>query len=259
MKIQFNNLSFKYPQSNSGLNAVNLTIPKNKLTVIVGENGSGKSTIAKLIDGLLLPDDGEIIFDKKVINHKSKEKDFLNIRNQIGFVFQQPEKQLFASTVLQDVSFALKNFNLDETLAVKALKEMGIEEELFDKNVFELSTGQQRKVALAGIFVYDPKIIIYDEPTLGLDYPSQIEIFNLIKQQQNQDKTQIVITHDLDRFIPIADDIIYLENQKVLSQGDAQTVFAEAKKLEPTFIKAARVLKLKKIPSSIHQLKRYLK
>lgn len=254
MTIEINNLNFKYPLQKEGLFDINLKIPKNKITLILGDNGSGKSTLVKLVDGLIFADEGEIRIDNQVISKKTAAE----IKQKIGFIFQQPQNQLFADTVLKDVEFALDNFKLDKKLAPAILEKLNIKKELWNKSVFDLSLGQMKMVSIAGSLVYKPEYIIYDEPTSGLDYANQEMIINVIGEQKKEHKTQLIITHDLDTFVPLADFFIVLENGHVKIAGDFKAVFSDKNIKAPNFVEIARELKLKKLPKNIDELARLI-
>ncbi|MDR0898900.1 MAG: energy-coupling factor ABC transporter ATP-binding protein [Lactobacillaceae bacterium] len=242
MSIIFNDVSFKY-ESYVTLQNISTTIPENKTTVIIGKTGSGKSTFINLVDGLLLPDSGNIVVDDSEVTRKTKEKALANIRRKIGFVFQQPHKQLFANSVLEDVSFALKNFSMDLSLAKKTLDRIDFPNDLRENSVFDLSLGQQRMVAVAGVMAYQPKYLIFDEPTSGLDQENKEIVF---KQITTAPQTKIIVTHDLDTFLPIADNILVFNQGQIYKQGTYDQIYGQHDELisRPTFQRVADVLGL---------------
>ncbi|MDR2660612.1 MAG: energy-coupling factor ABC transporter ATP-binding protein [Lactobacillaceae bacterium] len=260
MSIEFQNISYQYPNSKKGIFDINISIPSGKTTVIIGKTGSGKSTFLKLLDGLFTPSSGKIVTENKIIiQPKTTEKQLINYRKMIGFVFQQPQKQLFAATVLEDVEFALRNFNLPIQKAKETLLALNVAEELWNNSVLDLSIGQKRLVALAGVIAYQPKYLIFDEPTSGLDRENSENIFNFIQDNKNQKTTQIIVTHDLDLFTPIADNIIIFDQGKIIANGNYQDVFYQIINNYdnfplPTLIKIAKKLGLKTMPKSQDQL-----
>jgi energy-coupling factor transport system ATP-binding protein len=235
MGIQFKNLNFFYNQKEKKyvLKNINLKISeKNEFIALIGKIGSGKSSLVQLMNGLLLPSEGNIkIFDHK-INNKTSPAKLTYIRKNVGLVFQFPEYQLFETTVLKDVMFAPKNFSKNhleaKNQAIKSLKELGISEEFFDVSPFKLSGGQQKKVAIAGILAMNPKILILDEPTRGLDFKNQKEIMNILKKKNDKDKKTIIfITHDIDLVAQYANKIIFLQDGEIIFFGSKNDFFTK--------------------------------
>lgn len=197
MAIHFQKVSYTYqagtPFEGRALFDVTLDIEDGSYTAFIGHTGSGKSTIMQLLNGLLIPTSGEVIVDGQSITNQSKNKDIKSIRKTVGLVFQFPESQLFEETVLKDVAFGPQNFGVSKEKAEKIAREklnlVGIAEELFEKNPFELSGGQMRRVAIAGILAMEPKVLVLDEPTAGLDKLYQ-------RRQNNQSFVLPSKTHD---------------------------------------------------------------
>jgi energy-coupling factor transport system ATP-binding protein len=232
MEIQFKNVSYYYDKKNIyAVKDINLKINKNnEFIALIGQIGSGKSTLVQLMNGLLIPSEGEIEVFGQRINSKTSEKKLSSLRSKIGLVFQFPEYQLFETTVLKDVMFALKNLKINnftsEHKAISVLKRLGIEEDLFAYSPFKLSGGQQRKVAIAGILVMEPAILVLDEPTRGLDVKSQIEIMNFFQELfQIEKKTIIFITHNIDLVAEYANRVIFLEKGKIIFDGSKEDFF----------------------------------
>ena len=177
MAIQFQEVSHFYSKGSKfeteALKKISLSIAEHKMTAIIGHTGSGKSTLVQHLNALLLPDEGQIQIANRTIVAKDKNKGLKSLRKEVGLVFQFPEYQLFEETVLKDVSFGPKNFGVSIEEAVEkakmALKVVGIPEELYERSPLELSGGQKRRVAIAGILAMEPKILVLDEPTAGLD------------------------------------------------------------------------------------------
>ena len=189
MAIQVKDLRYIYlpktPEQNVAVDGVSLTIPDNAFAAFIGRTGSGKSTLVQHLNALLTPFSGEIeIDDFKIINNRRKNKRIKELRKHVSLVFQFPEYQLFEETVEKDVAFGLKNFGVknDEAieLAHKALLSVGLDEKYFQKSPFELSGGERRRVAIAGILAIDPDILVLDEPTAGLDVKGARDVMSLI-------------------------------------------------------------------------------
>lgn len=258
MGINFQNVVFKYSKkaSKNILNNISLNINKNdEFIMIVGETGSGKSTLVQHMNALLLPTSGEIHIYDKVIKPKSKIK-LKEIRQKVGLVFQFPEYQLFEDTVLKDISFGPKNFgkSKDEAinLAKAASKSVGISDEILTKSPFNLSGGQMRRVAIAGILASDPEILILDEPTVGLDPVGKEDLLNLLKEiQEKTHKSIVMITHDMDNVARFAKRVIVMNKAEIAFDGTPQELFNNDEILEsynldlPECAKYAKALKEK--------------
>lgn len=238
MAINLSKVSFAYQKpkkkglANYALKDVNIKIDNsNEFITIVGHTGSGKSTLVQMLNSLLIPNDGFIDIDGKIICKKNEKKLKLkNVRKKVGLVFQFPEYQLFEETILKDVMFGPKNFELDEALkrAREALKKVGIKEELFEESPFNLSGGQMRRVAIAGILASDPDILIFDEPTVGLDPLGKRELLTLLKKLNEEDnKTIILVTHDMEVVGEVSKRVIVLDKGEVVYDGDKVTLFKD--------------------------------
>lgn len=242
------------------LHNINLDIMENEITAIVGQTGSGKSTLMQLIDGLLVPTSGEISVNGVTVTAQSNKADFTKLRQQIGFVFQFPESQLFADTVVQDVMFGPSNLGVSpdqaRKQAIDALQLLKFPSGLFDQSPFQLSGGQMRRVAIAGVLAMNPKILILDEPTAGLDPNGQYELMQLIKQLHEQGTTIIFITHQMEQVVQYADRVVALQNGKIGFEGtprqlfDNQDLVNEIGLAEPHPLNFAR--KLEKQGLSLH-------
>ncbi len=232
MGINFQNVVFKYSKkaSKNILDNVNININKNdEFIMIVGETGSGKSTLVQHMNALLLPTSGEVHIYDKVVKPKSKIK-LKEIRQKVGLVFQFPEYQLFEETVIKDISFGPKNFGQSPAVAnekaLKACEDIGISKDLLDKSPFNLSGGQMRRVAIAGILASEPEILILDEPTVGLDPVGKEDLLKLLKDiQDNSHKSIIMITHDMDNVARFAKRVIVMNKGNVAFDGTPQDLF----------------------------------
>lgn len=236
MAIQFKDVTFYYNKNKkAALHNINLSInSENDFIAVIGKIGSGKSTLVQLMNSLLVPSEGYIDIFGQRIDKKTSPKILTSLKKKIGLVFQFPEYQLFENTILKDVMFGPKNFNNNnlevQKKAVKALKQVGITEDLFENSPFKLSEGQQRKVAIAGIFAIEPSILILDEPTRGLDVNSSKDIMNILKNKNQKDKNTIIfITHDIDLVFEYANKIIFLDKGEILFSGLKEIFFTNYK------------------------------
>ncbi len=237
MEIKLLNLSHTYEGLTKNdlvgaIKDVNLTISdKDEFVAVCGKTGSGKSTMIQHMNGLLLPSSGSIDILGSVLTPKKRKNPKLTpIRKRVGFVFQFPEYQLFEETVLKDIMFAPKNFGQSEEEAKKAAFEvcklLGINESLLKKSPFNLSGGQMRKVAIAGILSYNPDVLILDEPTRGLDPEGAKEIMEIFyKIHKNMHKTIILISHDMNVVYKYATRIVALKDGKLLYDGLKEELF----------------------------------
>ena len=268
MGIKVENIFFTYNKkaSNStlALNDVSFEIQENDFVAIVGETGSGKSTLAQTFNGLLFPDKGEVKVDNYVISYKNrKSRNLKGLRQHVGLVFQFPEYQLFEETVEKDVAFGVKNFGIkgEEALnkAHEALAKVGLDESYYKRPPFELSGGEKRKVAMAGILAIDPDILIFDEPTVGFDPASAKELMNLITDFHKQGKTIIVITHDMDLVNRYAQKVFLLEKGKLVFEGTPNELFMFVQGYDrldiPQVIKLALLLKEKGMDIDINNIR----
>lgn len=240
------------PFEGQALSDVNLTIEDGSYTAVIGHTGSGKSTVMQLLNGLNLPTRGQVTVDDLVIEAGSKPKDIKYLRQKVGLVFQFPESQLFEETVLKDVAFGPQNFGVAkeeaERLAREKLTLVGISEELFEKNPFDLSGGQMRRVAIAGILAMEPKILVLDEPTAGLDPKGRQELMSLFKTLHQSGMTIVLVTHLMDDVANYADQVYVLEKGQVVLSGQPSQVFQEVEFLQE------KQLGLPKITAFAHRL-----
>lgn len=255
MEIKIKNLSYYYNEKTSlqkkALDDINITIEKNIITGIIGKYGSGKTTLAELMNALMIPSKGNIKIGKYVLDKQINNKDIKEIRKKVGLVMQFPEEQFFNQTVLEEISFALKNFNykVDKLYkqVIDSLKMVGLDETYTERNPYKLSSGEKRLIAIASVLVFNPQVIIFDEPTIGLDYKKKKQIITIIKMLKDKyHKTIIIITHDVDLLYAITDQIIVLEQGKVIYQGLTSKVFSSQTIVFPQIIQFINLVKKEK-------------
>lgn len=236
MSIKFENVFFIYqentPFSTSALNNINLEINNGEFVALIGHTGSGKSTLVQHINALLRPTEGKIkVGDYEIISKMKKIKNLKALKKYAGLVFQFPEYQLFEDTVLKDVAYGPKNFGYNEETAINkaktALLKVGIDESLFDKSPFELSGGQKRRVAIAGIIALEPTILVLDEPTAGLDPQGSHEMMELFKEIHQQGTTIIMVTHNMDNVLKYASRAIVMNKGEIISDSTPLELFAQ--------------------------------
>ena len=237
MFIKFEDVSYQYnsgtPLAQRVLEDISFEIKKGSFNCIIGHTGSGKSTLLQHLNALLLPATGKVIVPGGAISAgvRVKPKLVKEIRRNVGLVFQFPEYQLFEVTVLKDIMFGPKNYGSSsaeaEEAAIRAAEIVGLDEDVLEKSPFELSGGQMRRVAIAGILAMDPEVIVLDEPTAGLDPRGRKEILEIFVALQKQGKTIIIATHDMDLVAEYADNVIVLCNGKKLLEGTPSKVFAQ--------------------------------
>ena len=236
MQIKINDLSYTYlpktPNQVVALDHINLVIPEKQIAAIIGHTGSGKSTLIQTLNGLLLPSDGSVeVGDFVITSNKRKNKRIKELRKQLAIVFQFPEYQLFEETVEKDVAFGLKNYGVKEEDAIveahKALEAVGLDESFYKRSPFELSGGEKRRVAIAGILVLKPDILVLDEPTAGLDPQGSQVVLDLISKLHNEGKTIILVTHDMDLVLKYTSRAIVLKEGKVVFDNTPMELFKE--------------------------------
>ena len=226
------------------LKDVNLVIPEGQFIGLIGHTGSGKSTLVQLLNGLLVPTSGNIYYNGADIHESGYNKK--ELRSKVGLVFQYPEHQLFEIDVFSDVCFGPKNLGLDkkevELRAYAALKQVGLEDEYFYQSPFDLSGGQKRRVAIAGVLAMKPEVLILDEPTAGLDPKGRDEILDQIKKLQAETKiTVILVSHSMDDVAKYVDRIIVMNRGQVMFDNVPGEVFRHYKELEAVGLAAPQV------------------
>ena len=277
MGIALENVSFTYqegtPLASTALSDVSLTIEDGSYTALIGHTGSGKSTILQLLNGLLVPSQGSVRVFDTLITSTSKNKDIRQIRKQVGLVFQFAENQIFEETVLKDVAFGPQNFGVSEEDAEQIAREklalVGIDESLFDRSPFELSGGQMRRVAIAGILAMEPAVLVLDEPTAGLDPLGRKELMNLFKKLHQSGMTIVLVTHLMDDVAEYANQVYVMEKGRLVKGGKPSDVFQDVVFMEEVqlgvpkitaFCKrlADRGVSFKRLPIKIEEFKESL-
>ncbi len=240
MSIEFKKVNYIYgentPFSYIALKDVSLKIPQGSFTALIGHTGSGKSTLIQHINALLLPSNGEVDIDEFVIRAGEKPKVLKPLRKKAGLVFQFPEYQLFEETIEKDIIFGPTNFGMSEEeakeRAVKVLKLVGLDESYLERSPFELSGGQKRRVAIAGILAMEPDILVLDEPTAGLDPQGAKEMLELFKKFQESGKTVIMVSHDMNHVLQYCDHVVVMNHGEVERYCDVDELFSERDYLE---------------------------
>lgn len=277
MGIALENVNFTYqegtPLASAALSDVSLTIEDGSYTALIGHTGSGKSTILQLLNGLLVPSQGSVRVFDTLITSTSKNKDIRQIRKQVGLVFQFAENQIFEETVLKDVAFGPQNFGVSEEDAEKIAREklalVGIDESLLNRSPFELSGGQMRRVAIAGILAMEPAVLVLDEPTAGLDPLGRKELMNLFKKLHQSGMTIVLVTHLMDDVAEYANQVYVMEKGRLVKGGKPSDVFQDVVFMEEvqlgvpkitSFCKrlADRGVSFKRLPIKIEEFKESL-
>ena len=240
MGIILDNVCYTYqegtPFASAALSDVSLSIEDGSYTAIIGHTGSGKSTILQLLNGLLVPTKGSVRVFDTLITSTSVNKQIRQIRKQVGLVFQFAENQIFEETVLKDVAFGPQNFGVSveeaEAIAREKLALVGIDESLFERSPFELSGGQMRRVAIAGILAMEPSILVLDEPTAGLDPIGRKELMTLFEKLHQDGITIVLVTHLMDDVAEFADQVYVMEKGKLVKSGKPSLVFQNVEFME---------------------------
>lgn len=233
------NLSYTYPDGTHALNKVNMDIYKGEKVAIMGPNGAGKSTLFSHFNGLTEPKAGHVEVDGKKVEYDKKT--LLEVRQKVGIVFQDPNDQLFAPTVKEDVAFGPMNLGLGyeevEKRVDEALKMVGMEK-FKDKTPHHLSGGQQKRVAIAGIIAMRPEIMILDEPTAGLDPEGVEKVLNILNNLNKEGMSIVISSHDIEMVNGFADKIFVLHEGEIIASGDRHEIFSDKELLKKAHLKA---------------------
>ena len=232
------------PMERQALKDVNLTIPDGQFIGLIGHTGSGKSTLIQHLNGLIKASDGEVTFHGR--NIYDKEFKMVELRSKVGLVFQYPEHQLFEADVFSDVCFGPKNLGLSkeevERRAMEALRLVGLSEKFYEKSPFELSGGQKRRVAIAGVLAMEPEVLILDEPTAGLDPKGRDEILNQVELlHKEKGITVVLVSHSMEDVARYVERIIVMDHGRVFLDGPTKEIFSHYKELEKIGLAAPQV------------------
>ena len=249
--LEFKNVSVIYgegsPFRKAALNNITTSFPKGEITGIIGHTGSGKSTLASLTNGLIKPTSGEVLLEGE--NIWAKPKEMIKIRSRVGLVFQYPEYQLFDETVESDIAFGPKNMKLsDEEIKsrVKLAAEFcGLSEKELKRSPFELSGGQKRRAAIAGVLAMRPEVLVLDEPAAGLDPKGKEEILSgLVEYKNTYGATLLIISHSMEDIAKYADEILVMKDGEIYMHGGVEEIFMQAEKLFDARLDLPQITKL---------------
>lgn len=237
MDITFEKVGYSYsagtPFESRALYDVNLNIPDGSYTALIGHTGSGKSTVTQHLNALLKPTEGSVTIGDRVITNKPNNKNLKDLRKKVGIVFQFPESQLFEETIAKDIAFGPMNFGVSEADAMAIVKRVlplvGLDESFMDRSPFDLSGGQMRRVAIAGVLAMEPEVLVLDEPTAGLDPAGRREIMNMFYQLHiDKGLTIVLVTHQMNDVATYADHVVILEKGTVVRMGPPAEIFQDA-------------------------------
>ncbi len=240
MHITFEKVSYSYsygtPFEKRALHDIQLDIKSGEYLGVIGHTGSGKSTLLQHLNALLKPSSGTVTIGSNTILHDTKSKKLRPIRQKVGIVFQFPEHQLFEETVMKDICYGPMNFGTSRSEAERRARELivkvGLPEEVLDKSPFDLSGGQMRRVAIAGVLAMDPDVIVLDEPTAGLDPRGQKEIMDMFYDLHREKKlTTVLVTHSMEDAARYADTIAILKKGEIMRKGEPLHIFSDPEML----------------------------
>ena len=255
MDISLQKVEYRYQENSPferlAIEDVSFDIPSGSYVAVIGHTGSGKSTILQHLNALITPSKGKVIIGDRTIEGGQKHKNLRSIRQRVGIVFQFPEQQLFEETVEKDICFGPLNFGISESdakiRAEKALREVGLSEEFLMKSPFDLSGGQMRRVAIAGVLAMEPDVLVLDEPTAGLDPRGRREIMDMFyKLHQERNLTTILVTHSMEDAAHYADQIVIMNKGKVHRQGTPIEIFKNAEDLASIGLNVPEVVRFQK-------------
>jgi len=240
MDITFESVSFTYqphtPFRHQALVDLSLSIPSGSFVAIIGHTGSGKSTLIRHLNGLEIPTEGKVTIGDFVLEKDKKEKNMKQLRSKVGVVFQYPEHQLFEESVKKDIAFGPKNFGVSDDEIDKRMENLlpkvGLSPDLLESSPFELSGGQMRRVAIAGVLAIKPEVLVLDEPTAGLDPRGQKDMMDMFYHMHKEEKlTTVLVTHSMEDAVKYADHVIILNRGTVYMEGAPEDVFIQEKAL----------------------------
>ncbi|MBE6547399.1 MAG: energy-coupling factor transporter ATPase [Ruminococcaceae bacterium] len=237
--LKIENVSYVYgpktPFEVTALKDVNIQINENRITGIIGHTGSGKSTLVQMFNGLIRPTSGRILLDGEDIWEKPKE--IGKVRFRVGLVMQYPEYQLFEETVRKDIAYGPSNMGLDEAQiqerVLRAIEFVGLEKSMLDKSPFDLSGGQKRRAAIAGVMAMEPEILVLDEPAAGLDPAGRSSIFKgIVRYAKERGASVIIVSHSMEDMARYCDDLIVMNNGELFMAGDKNEIFSKGEELK---------------------------
>ena len=249
--IETKNLTYTYgagtPFSKTAIEDINIAIKKGEFIGLIGHTGSGKSTLIQQLNGLLRPTSGTVLLNGKDIWEKKKE--IRKVRFQVGMVFQYPEYQLFEDTVIKDIGFGPRNMGLSQDevnqRVMQAVDFVGLDHALLEKSPFDLSGGEKRRAAIAGVIAMDPDVLVLDEPTAGLDPQGRDHLLSQIKAYHKQrQNTVILVSHSMEDIARVADRVLVMNESKVFLFDETAKVFSHAKELEQIGLRVPQVTKI---------------
>lgn len=258
MSIRFDKVSHTYsagtPFSYPALKDINLEITEEKITAIIGATGSGKTTLVQHLNALLLPTEGEVHILDRIIKSDEAPKKLKSLRKEVGLVFQFPEYQLFEETILKDLIFGPKNFGVSEEEATikaqEALALVNLDQSYLGKSPLDCSGGEKRRVAIAGILAMDPKILVLDEPTAGLDPQGSKQMMDLFKNLNVKfNKTILIVTHDMEHVLNYCDEVVVIKDGEIYCKEEVKSFFKHTELLKdlnilpPSIIQTREALK----------------
>ena len=235
------------PYEIKALDDISLSIPRGAITGIIGHTGSGKSTLVQMFNGILKPDSGRVLLDGEDI--WKKPKNIRDVRFKVGLVMQYPEYQLFEDTVYKDIAFGPKNMGLDENDIKERVEESvrfaGLSQDVLPKSPFDLSGGQKRRVAIAGIIAMRPDVLVLDEPAAGLDPRGRDAIFgNIVEYQRESGSTVVIVSHSMEDMAKYCHNLIVMNDGKICMEGDADSIFSKAERLSEIGLDVPQITKL---------------
>lgn len=249
--LELKNICYTYgvgtPFEKKAVNDVSFSVNKGELIGIIGHTGSGKSTLVQMLNGLMKPTSGQVLLDGVDIWDKPKE--IRKIRFKVGMVFQYPEYQLFEETVYKDISFGPFNKGLSQEEIDKevrrAAKFTGIKDELLDKSPFDLSGGEKRRAAIAGVIAMDPDVLVLDEPTAGLDPMGRdVLLSQIVRYHEERQNTVLLVSHSMEDIARVADRIVVMNKSKLVMFDETQKVFARGDELEKIGLRIPQITKI---------------
>lgn len=263
MSIKFNDVTYVYqkgtPFEYEALHQINTEFEPGHYYAIIGQTGSGKSTLIQHFNGLLKPSYGTVALDDLILKAKTKDKAIRPMRQRVGLVFQFPESQLFEDSVEREILFGPKNFNMNldkvKDYAYRLLMKLGFDRDVMNKSPFQMSGGQMRKIAIVSILAMDPDIIVLDEPTAGLDPHSRKQVMGLLKQLQQEGKTIVLVTHDMNDVAQYADRIKVLQQGTLVYEETPRALFSDSERINDYSLDLPDIVQLQRDFEHKHQTK----